>query len=174
MKSRKQNNGHHFSDRSTGKLSRSLGRLPPSYIASPARQGQMLPAQQGSAFILTILSTPRISRAAVLNFDDIVPQAAPAQSSGRLNFDDIVPNNQSALPPGFVLDHPQGGNVFDQFDPPQGTASDIAKSGGIGVLKGVIGLAGLPGDAWQHRRSRHRCRYALYPAQAWASRICGL
>lgn len=65
-------------------------------------------------------------------FDD-VPNGA-----GRLNFDDIVPQNQgAALPPGYVLDRPQGG-----LD-----AADMAKGGGIGILKGVIGLAGLPGDA---------------------------
>lgn len=42
------------------------------------------------------------------------------------------------------------GNFFDQFDaskPKDGVAAgDIAKSGGIGLVKSGIGLAGLPGD----------------------------
>jgi hypothetical protein len=67
---------------------------------------------------------------------------------GRLNFDDLIPQNQgAALPPGYVLDQPQGSNYFDQFDPKGLDAADMAKGGGVGVLKGVIGLAGLPGDA---------------------------
>jgi hypothetical protein len=45
------------------------------------------------------------------------PQAAPVE-----------------LPPGFALDQPS-------------VAADVAKSGGIGLVKGAIGLAGLPGDA---------------------------
>lgn len=35
-------------------------------------------------------------------------------------------------------------NVYDQFD--QGVAGDVAKSAGIGLVKGGIGLAGLPAD----------------------------
>lgn len=38
--------------------------------------------------------------------------------------------------------------VWDQFEraPAPNTLSDIAKSGGIGLVKGMVGLAGLPGD----------------------------
>lgn len=41
-------------------------------------------------------------------------------------------------------------NPFDQFDAPKpgaaDVAADVAKSGGIGVVKGAINFAGLPGD----------------------------
>ena len=133
-----------FFDRFDPVNSAGAGKLPPGYFLDPQLAQDQAP--KGRLYFDDIVP-PAQSSGGRLNFDDIVPQAAPAQSSGRLNFDDIVPNNQSALPPGFVLDHPQGGNVFDQFNSPQGTASDIAKSGGIGVLKGIIGLAGLPGEA---------------------------
>jgi hypothetical protein len=36
-------------------------------------------------------------------------------------------------------------NYFDQFDSPS-TAADVAKSGGIGLAKGAIGLGGIMGD----------------------------
>lgn len=42
----------------------------------------------------------------------------------------------TSLPEGFVIDGQTAGD----------TASDMAKSAGIGVAKGAIGLAGLPGD----------------------------
>ena len=90
----------------------------------------MLPAQSGSAVRFDDLpNRPGISGAR-LNFDDIVPQNA-APSGGRLNFDDLVPQQASS----------------------SDIAADVAKSGGIGVLKGTIGLAGLPaelGDVGAH------------------------
>jgi hypothetical protein len=42
-----------------------------------------------------------------------------------------------------------GGNYFDQYDPPAeppSTAADVAKSFGIGIPKGVMGLTALPGE----------------------------
>ena len=147
-----------FFDRFDPVNSAGAGKLPPGYVLDPQR-----PAPKGRLYFDDLIpqggsAASPTQAAGRLNFDDIVPQggSAPTQSgryfddvpSGRpgLNFDDLVPKNQSALPPGYVLDQPKGGNVFDQFDPKGADASDIAKSGGIGVLKGIIGLAGSPSD----------------------------
>jgi hypothetical protein len=91
---------------------------------------------------------------APLTFDEFLPkgsaaaQAAPAQSGGpmafdeflpkaggTLNFDDLIPANAGATGKGSAP-------VVSASD----TAADVAKSGGTGVMRGIIGLAGLPGD----------------------------
>jgi hypothetical protein len=55
----------------------------------------------------------------------------------------------SGLPEGFVLDAPAAPAALPEgfvIDSPS-VAADVAKSAGIGVVKGGVGLAGLPGDA---------------------------
>jgi hypothetical protein len=74
-----------------------------------------------------------------LDFSDLIPQRGSAppplavQSGGHLDFDDLIPSQGEAAD--------SKGGPPSSFD-----AGDIAKSGGVGVLKGIIGLAGLPGD----------------------------
>jgi len=54
-------------------------------------------------------------------------------------FDDLIPEASKA---------PGGGGMFDDLiPPPSSTAGDVAKSFGIGIPKGVMGLASLPGEA---------------------------
>ena len=74
-------------------------------------------------------------------FDDLVPEPGakpPAAKKGY--FDDLVPEgyqlDQTAAnspPAGFILDQPS-------------VVSDVAKSAGAGVLRGIIRGAGAPGD----------------------------
>lgn len=60
----------------------------------------------------------------------------------------MVAGAMTALPPGFVLDEPKAvpslppGFVVDE----PSAAMDVAKSGGIGLAKGAIGVAGAIGD----------------------------
>lgn len=54
----------------------------------------------------------------------------------------------SDLPPGFVLDQPSSAGALPPgftMDQPS-VMGDVAKSGGIGLARAGIGLAGLPGD----------------------------
>ena len=147
-----------FFDRFDPVNSAGAGKLPPGYVLDPqSARGQ---APKGRLYFDDIV--PQQGGAAPsggrLNFDDIVPQSgsAPTPSGryfddvpngpGRLNFDDIVP--QSGAPNIFdQFDPKPAGNVFDQFDAKGLDTADMAKGGGIGILKGIIGLAGLPGDA---------------------------
>lgn len=73
------------------------------------------------------------------------------------NFFDQFDQPVAAQAPAAPVATAAPGNFFDRFDAPTPAAiaapveapsvsSDVAKSGGIGLAKGVIGLAGLPGD----------------------------
>lgn len=51
----------------------------------------------------------------------------------------VIDDQAASLPSGFVMDGPSAGDY----------AADMAKSGGVGLGKGIIGVAGLPGDLRQ-------------------------
>src|SRR6266704_3219457 len=70
---------------------------------------------------------------------DAFPEAAP--SGGRT----VTIPGQGGAPTRVIMN--MGGDSWDAFPETSGmdTAKDIAKSAGIGMAKGTIGLAGLPG-----------------------------
>jgi len=70
-------------------------------------------------------------------FDDI-----PVQRSGSLDFSDLIPKRPdlSSMSDADLL------KAIGRQPEDVSTVGDIAKSGGIGLAKGVIGLAGLPAD----------------------------
>lgn len=68
---------------------------------------------------------------AELSFDDLIP--AQKKQPDALSFDDLVPQKRSQLP------------MFAQSTGE--TAKDVAKSGGIGLVKGAANVAGTVGDA---------------------------
>lgn len=58
-------------------------------------------------------------------------------------------DEMSELPPGFVLDAPAGQPALPPgfvVDGPPSTLEDVAKSAGVGLGKGAIGVAGAPAD----------------------------
>lgn len=96
-------------------------------------------------------------------FDDLIPAApqgaAPAQVAAPGYFDDLIPkgeNSSTVVPPTpgrtQITVRPNGMAQPDGVVPQGAQAEqpsvlgDVAKSAGIGVVKGAIGLAGLPGD----------------------------
>lgn len=86
-----------------------------------------------------------------LTFDDLIPgnvpsAAAPQGGSAGLSFDDLVPPAPAKTPRGplaQMIVNESGGR--DPSEEPN-VYADVAKSGGIGVVKGGIGLAGATGD----------------------------
>jgi DNA-binding GntR family transcriptional regulator len=72
---------------------------------------------------------------------DAFPDAPPSTGSRTVT----IPGRGSA--PTRVIMDMGGKDSWDAFpDKPPNTAEDVAKSAGIGVAKGTLGLAGLPGD----------------------------
>jgi hypothetical protein len=74
---------------------------------------------------------------------DAFPDAPPARTGGT----QTIPG-QNGAPSRVIMDMGSKGDSWDQFpDAPPTDYGGLAKAGGIGVAKGAIGLAGLPGDA---------------------------
>jgi hypothetical protein len=74
---------------------------------------------------------------------DAFPDAPPQRTGGAVT----IPG-QNGAPARVVMDMGKGADPWDAFpDAPPTDYGGLAKAAGVGVAKGAIGLAGLPGDA---------------------------